>query len=387
MAEWLKAHAWKACVRETVPWVRIPLSPPQIIEIIIEFGFLCVAPIAQPINCFVLDGEAPQMKKLLNLKKWLTVADAARHLGILFGEDVSEADVLRLALDGHLTLSVYFVNGARGRCGPAVRAEDSKCTIPEENLDDGTLLIVRPSDHEIKVFWYSPDDPRVDSRLREDAPEAGRHDDGWTHLTGSPWEHEGDGEPKVLSYSLHGLPLGDGRVLECARATARLDGVWDLTMLGHERLEIEQRYQFLTEGPEVDMSFQDSPLDHPIVSREDGTFCQLHEPRDASKYYYPAGGLPADSVLVVRTSALHDFEARISAPDQRTEKPLERRERTTLLVMIAALAELAKIDVAKPSGAAVAIESQTVRMGARVAARTIENHLKFIPDALEGRSG
>jgi hypothetical protein len=30
MAEWLKAHAWKACVRETVPWVRIPLSPPPI---------------------------------------------------------------------------------------------------------------------------------------------------------------------------------------------------------------------------------------------------------------------------------------------------------------------------------------------------------------------
>jgi hypothetical protein len=29
MAEWLKAHAWKACVRETVPWVRIPLSPPD----------------------------------------------------------------------------------------------------------------------------------------------------------------------------------------------------------------------------------------------------------------------------------------------------------------------------------------------------------------------
>src|SRR3984957_9495347 len=29
MSEWLKAHAWKACVRETVPWVRIPLSPPR----------------------------------------------------------------------------------------------------------------------------------------------------------------------------------------------------------------------------------------------------------------------------------------------------------------------------------------------------------------------
>ena len=28
MAEWLKAHAWKACLGETLTWVRIPLSPP-----------------------------------------------------------------------------------------------------------------------------------------------------------------------------------------------------------------------------------------------------------------------------------------------------------------------------------------------------------------------
>ena len=28
VAEWLKAHAWKACKRETVSRVRIPLSPP-----------------------------------------------------------------------------------------------------------------------------------------------------------------------------------------------------------------------------------------------------------------------------------------------------------------------------------------------------------------------
>jgi hypothetical protein len=29
MAEWLKAHAWKACIGETLSWVRIPLSPPS----------------------------------------------------------------------------------------------------------------------------------------------------------------------------------------------------------------------------------------------------------------------------------------------------------------------------------------------------------------------
>ena len=28
MREWLNRHDWKSCVRENVPWVRIPLSPP-----------------------------------------------------------------------------------------------------------------------------------------------------------------------------------------------------------------------------------------------------------------------------------------------------------------------------------------------------------------------
>ena len=29
MAEWFKVHAWKVCVLSKVPWVRIPLSPPE----------------------------------------------------------------------------------------------------------------------------------------------------------------------------------------------------------------------------------------------------------------------------------------------------------------------------------------------------------------------
>ena len=28
VAEWFKAHAWKACIEETLSWVRIPFSPP-----------------------------------------------------------------------------------------------------------------------------------------------------------------------------------------------------------------------------------------------------------------------------------------------------------------------------------------------------------------------
>ena len=29
VAEWFKAHAWKACKEETLSWVRIPFSPPS----------------------------------------------------------------------------------------------------------------------------------------------------------------------------------------------------------------------------------------------------------------------------------------------------------------------------------------------------------------------
>ena len=35
MAERLKAHAWKACVGETLPWVRIPLSPPRLAALVV----------------------------------------------------------------------------------------------------------------------------------------------------------------------------------------------------------------------------------------------------------------------------------------------------------------------------------------------------------------
>ena len=55
------------------------------------------------------------MSKLFQLKEWLNISEAARHLSIVFREQVAEADVLRLALDRQLTLSVNFVNHrARG---------------------------------------------------------------------------------------------------------------------------------------------------------------------------------------------------------------------------------------------------------------------------------
>src|ERR1700758_4101808 len=42
VSEWLKEHAWKACVGETQPWVRIPPSPPYSFPLV-KWYYLCSA--------------------------------------------------------------------------------------------------------------------------------------------------------------------------------------------------------------------------------------------------------------------------------------------------------------------------------------------------------
>src|SRR5262249_50965628 len=48
VAEGLKAHAWKACLRETVTWVRIPLPPPNLIDLVIFLRILLFNPQIDP---------------------------------------------------------------------------------------------------------------------------------------------------------------------------------------------------------------------------------------------------------------------------------------------------------------------------------------------------
>lgn len=63
----------------------------------------------------------PKPSKLFKLKKWLTLNEAARHLSGICGEEVTVADILRLALDKHLRLSVNFVNHTSARPGTVVQ--------------------------------------------------------------------------------------------------------------------------------------------------------------------------------------------------------------------------------------------------------------------------
>ena len=84
---------------------------------------------------------------------------------------------------------------------------------------------------------------------------------------------------------------------------------------------------------------------------------------------------------VARVEAFGDGQSE----SKNTAKPLSNRERDTLLTIIAALCKEAKIDISSPSKAGDFIASLTDSIGAHVAKRTIEEHLKKIPNALETR--
>ncbi len=215
------------------------------------------------------------MSKLLQFKEWLEIEDASKYLSIVFGESLSTADVLRLALDGHLQLSVYFVNQAKARRG-------------------------------IKLSYANAE--KFSSKdFNDDLPH--------TEL--------------VCGLKLYNEETGlINEVVQFEERIFTIDGVWDLTMLGGERLDVEHQYQMLTNGVEVTLV----NFDGAYISTKDGEIFELQARFDdediktkiSRKFndpenYYPAGGLPDDSVFVVRTTALANFEKNFNKPKQLQE--------------------------------------------------------------------
>lgn len=261
------------------------------------------------------------MSKLFKLKMWLTVPDAARHLSIAFGEEVSESDVLRFCLDGHLRLSVQLVNGGYARRRNPVELADIQFDRVQ-NLDGSGYI---------------------------DLPKNG-----------------------PLRSDELGLFQVSTEVTELEAA------VWDLPLVAGERLDVEHKYQMLTGGPEVSSVY----LDGALVQSTRGTLFELQEHFSGNKHFdkkdlkkpfqhpgnfYPAGGLPSDSVLVVRTEALRDFEKSIS-----NEPTLAVRDESLLAVIAALLAQWPSGK--PPSGKDLEKAAQAV--GLKISDDTIRKALK-----------
>jgi hypothetical protein len=307
------------------------------------------------------------MSKLLSLKEWVTVSEAARHLSGVCGEPVDEPDVLRLALDGHLTLSVNFVNHARVRRGTVVPLEKARTNIIARDLGN-------------------PIDKSVIDKLESAASAYG--DDRELPLEVVEGLQDGS-----LIHFVCDLHLSENEFLHLEDTVVSVDGIWDLPMIGAERLDVEHRYQQLTGGPDVTLVV----LDGAFVRSSDGSICQLQERFDTNEMkeitkqvreelvakgvtqelkdparspnfndprnYFPAGALPADSVFVVRTSALMALQKKLlddagdSAPSLEA-KALAPKSESAYLNAIGALLSLLRLKAGTgkalyPSDAAV----------------------------------
>lgn len=225
------------------------------------------------------------------------------------------------------------------------------------------------------------------------------------------------------------LNIDDESYLNLSDEVVRLSDVWDLAMLGAEKLDILHRYQMLTDGPAITLT----QLDGPFVKNIEGTvMCQLQERfekkfieksemlaeersgqeiqalqlsedsasllrtehsedrrkmkerRDPANDFYPAPGLPSDCVVVVRTEALLEFVRLMEGGQAKSEKPLQTTERTSLLVVIASLCEQLGFDH-NERGLSTKIAKWTEAYGVPVSDDTIRTHLSKINDALESK--
>lgn len=287
--------------------------------------------------------------KLFNLKKWLTLPEAARHLSVVCDETVTEADILQLALEGHLILSVNLVNHAYVKPGKVVNFDDDKLV---ESLMQG----IYPE----QLDWCESFQPE---------------------------------KPMLMN-----LRIGKDRYLKTEEKVVVIEGVWDLPMIGGESIYVQEKYHELIGGPDVELicidgayvqgegevicklqdQFEDDDIYNPSAARSKQFHrlrrLELNKCNNRRKEkllalrkeklekltekeerwrkldrYYPAFTLPENSMLVVRTEALRVFEQLLSDNQKNTDSSTvksnghkERHAQNREQILGAAFAVLAK---------------------------------------------
>lgn len=228
--------------------------------------------------------------KLSQLKYWLTLEDSAKYLSRALDEEVSVADLLHLALERKLTLSIVLVTGHFGAIGKLVSLENAELcrfSIKHERREKliETITGAEKQAHldQLSKAPLSKNAFGVVVRLEEGAN---------------------------VQFKGNLLPDSSG-VLEFDEDNIQyIDGLWDLTMMGAEALDIEDRFHDSTGGPDVNSTTDSGViLSHPKAER----WLKLyHLKPDASndlsrKDFVPADRIPQAEPIVIRRQELQRF--------------------------------------------------------------------------------
>ncbi|WP_157198069.1 hypothetical protein [Methylomonas sp. DH-1] len=147
---------------------------------------------------------------------------------------------------------------------------------------------------------------------------------------------------KTPDFSGDTLLNEDGGYYEFDDKSLILHGIYDLPMIDGERIDINRRYQKLENG--VDLTL--SPCDGVFVMDDEGFLFKLVEAESLDKKYSMpnssvyklATELPKDSVLLVRTQSLVEFEDLLDEGTTKNKTDISEIERNNLLKQVAGIA-------------------------------------------------
>lgn len=276
----------------------------------------------------------PPSSNLFKLKQWLTLPEAAKHLSGICGEVVSESDVLQFAAMGHLKLSVTF----------------------------DTLIWA----HSCDVVHYDVE------KLEEE-------------IANNIYSETLKWQECPTGMELISLNLGKGKFLNIHNNYLSIKGLFDLPTFGCAWFKVEQEWRNHTGEPQVERHRYNGTFlegyDGAIYRLKDGINIShyqenylaklreskrhiaenniskenaetllnlLAEEREAFLKETHIADLPEDSILIVRTEALREFEQLISDNQQDKNTPQKIHGNTEInaqkreQILGAALSVLAK---------------------------------------------
>jgi hypothetical protein len=237
------------------------------------------------------------MSKVFKLKEWLPMGEAAHYLSDKLNEHVSQADLIRLAIDNHITLSVRLINSTMSNQGLAVTADQAESIMSNQ--------IEYPKDY---PFEMNSDE--VPYRV----------------ITSSPIEH--------------GLYFKKGHF-------TFVKGMFDLRWGDGKSLVLRSEYQKLTDGAPIEGEYAVSIY---LCDSDDCVYelLALDDDKDilecSSDDYYTANALPSDSQICVRMKNLNLFIDNILS-QQQSSKRIHPRTEASYQHLVAALLEVIRSDI------------------------------------------
>ncbi|QZA78653.1 hypothetical protein K4H28_04385 [Deefgea tanakiae] len=292
------------------------------------------------------------MSKLFKLKKAMSLSDTAKRLSASLNEEVTIADVLNLGLDGHLKLSVHFVNHARAHIGikrSEFEAEIFVCPLPNARQEVLDFFKTNQVPFTVTRKWLDTQSDEIQQAIMKFQSE------------------------NQILFCYRGVKKDDFFYQFDNSSIITLSDYYHLTMSGAEKLDVMHAYQKETNGPSVSLVC----LEGVIVSDNNGNYYQVLEqfegkPYDDPKSYYPAGGIPDDAVIVAQTDDIAKFELSLvdneQAPESTKPSPkAENKQAATIAALCAAILKDTRTgtagDLSKHDAAAIAVADELLRLG------------------------